>query len=105
MVQIKFNVNIQIESGASVNLFQQKYVALCYIHQTTKTFITWNKAEVESVFMYWIEIFNKRAMKRYSNEFILVDEDFTLLIGVKTAQQMQLIILNKFNLTVKQVTN
>ena len=46
-------------------------------------------------------------MKRYSSEFIVVEEDFTLQIGVKTAQQMQLITINtyKFNEAVTQVTN
>ena len=61
----------------------------------------WNKSEVKPAGIARIALQNLQNMKKYTAEFVVVNENLIPLIGAKTAQQMKLITVNVDNVFCK----
>jgi len=97
MVVNKKHVKFQVDSGASVNVIPVRFVADNNLQRTTKTLQMWNETTLNPLGSCRIILQNPKNKKKFSVEFLVVDEQLTPLIGAKAAQQMGLITVNTQN--------
>ncbi|XP_074655641.1 uncharacterized protein LOC141909154 [Tubulanus polymorphus] len=99
------SIRFQIDSGASANLIPIKYVKnIKEIRPTTKKLKMWNNSVLNPVGKIRLAVVNMHNKRRYSLEFIVVNERLTPIIGSQSAQLMQLITVNNNNfLRVNQI--
>ena len=88
------SLSFQVDCGGSVNILPLKYVGDCAIKPSKKSLRMWNGTNVTPVGSTRVIVRNPKNHKRYSIEFVVVRETFTLLIGARAAQQMKLIKIN-----------
>ena len=97
MVVNKRHVKFQVDSGASVNVIPVRFVADNKLQRTTKTLQMWNETTLKPLGSCRVILQNPKNKKKFSVEFLVVDEQLTPLIGAKAAQQMGLITVNMHN--------
>ena len=91
-------LTFQIDSGAKVNTIPERYIDnKDLIIRRPSTLQMWNKSTMQSVGKCRLKLQNPTNMKKYSVEFIVVNDDFTPLLGSKASQQMGLITINHNN--------
>ena len=97
-------VKFQIDCGASINIITQALVITptslrphSDLTPTSKRLVMWNKTEVTPLGATRIVLRNPKNRKKYSVEFVVVNENFTPLIGAQAAQHMKLITVNNEN--------
>ena len=83
------DVTFQIDTGASINTLPLKYAK--NLKQTDKVVSTWNKSKQIPVGTCRRKIVNPRNNKKYSVEFVVFEDNFTPLLGLKASTQMDLI--------------
>ena len=91
------SLSVQVDCGGSVNILPLKYVEDCAIKPSKKSLCMWNGTNVTPVGSTRAIVCNPKNHKRYSIEFIISRETFTMLIGARAAQQMKLIKINNSN--------
>ena len=89
------NVTFQIDTGATVNILPLKYADASKLNNTSKTLSMWNDSKIKPLGTYRTSVRNLKNKRRYSIEFVVVQENFTPLLGLKTAEQMNLITVNE----------
>ena len=94
MVVNQRHVKFQVNSSTSVNV---RFVADNNLQRTTKTLQMWNEATLNPLGSCRIILQNPKNKKKFSVEFLVVDEQLTPLIGAKAAQKMGLIAVNTQN--------
>ena len=89
-------VVFQVDSGASVNVLPKKHLqgTECTLQPTEKKLKMWNKSATNAEGTCRLKVLNPKTNRRYSVEFIVVDADFTPLLGSKASQRMNLITVN-----------
>lgn len=92
-------VAFQVDSGASINILPRKHLnGTDYVLNPTKTkLMMWNKTMIASQAKCRLKLRNPKTAKKYSVEFVVVDEDYTPLLGSKASQKMGLITVNSSN--------
>ncbi|CAH3133197.1 unnamed protein product, partial [Pocillopora meandrina] len=80
----------RIDCGVTVNVLPIKYVNKEDIHLTKRVLQLWNKTELKPEGICRVTIRNPRNRKKYSVEFIVVNENLTPLPGAAVIQQMGL---------------
>ena len=92
-------INFQVDSGASVNILPAKHLADTdyVIKPRHKKLIMWNKSTMDAEGVCRIKLRNPKTMRKYSVEFVVVNNDFTPLLGSRASQAMHLITVNDDN--------
>ena len=91
-------IAFQIDSGATVNLLPRRYLNTEEIKPTNIQLRMWNNSIQVPVGTCRTVIKNVKNGKKYSVEFVIVESDFTPLIGRRAAEAMKLITVNYENL-------
>ncbi len=92
--QVKF----QVDSGASVNVIPRKCVPDVELSPCNSTLSMWNVSTINPVGKCRTVVKNCKNNKKYSVEFIVVEE-FTPLLGKRASEQMGLITVNYENIS------
>ena len=97
----------QLDTGATANIIPQHvYKKACRDHHMTRlkpcdiSLVMFNKSTTKVMGKALIEVLNPKNGARYEVEFLVVREDFTPLIGVKTLQTMNLIEVKSENIAI-----
>ena len=90
-------VRFQLDSGADVNTICQKFVKKSQVKSTSQKLIMWNKSKVTPLGQVTLEILNPKNAQVSEADFIVVPNDFSCLLGLKTVQEMGLFTINKEN--------
>ena len=95
----------QLDTGATANIIPQHvYKKACKDHRMKKlkqcniSLVMFNKTTTKVMGKALIEVINPKNGSRYDVEFLVVREDLTPLIGVKTLQSMDLIEVKSENI-------
>ena len=90
-------VRFQLDSGADVNTICQKFVKKSQVKSTSQKLIIWNKSKVTLLGQVTLEILNPKNTQVSEADFIVVPNDFSCLLGLKTVHEMGLFTINKEN--------
>lgn len=90
-------VQFQIDSGATVNVLPVKFAAGLELEAYNKTLKMWNSTVLIPLGKRRMSIRNPTNGKKYSIEFVVVQEDLLPLLGKRVAEQMELITVNYRN--------
>ena len=77
-----------------MNLLPHKYVTGEQLLPTKKILQMWNKTKVTPLGECRLNLRNPRNQKKYSINFVVVDGEYTPLLGASAAQQMKIITVN-----------
>ena len=91
-------VKFQVDSGASVNVIPRTMVPNALLEPCDTMLKTWNSSSIKPIGKSRIVIRNSSNQKKYSIEFIIVEQDFTPLLGKAASEQMELITVNYDNI-------
>lgn len=83
-------IKFHIDCSVTVNVLPIKYVNKEDIHLTKRVLQLWNNTEPKPEGICRVTIRNPRDQKKYSVEFIVVNENLTPLPGAAVIQQMGL---------------
>ena len=83
-------IKFHIDCSVTVNVLPIKYVNKEDIHLTKRVLQLWNNTELKPEGICRVTIRNPRDRKKYSVEFIVVNENLTPLPGAAVIQQMDL---------------
>ena len=92
-------VRMQIDSGASCNVLPKKCLTGAAEIQKTNTLLTaYNRQQISALGKARVSLRNPKTRKKYSAEFVVVDGNYTPLIGARAAQQMGLLVVQHHNI-------
>ena len=100
MIIDKKPVKFQLDWGASVNLLPIKYIGNREIIPRDRTLVIWNGTKVKPAGTCRINIQNSKTGKKYSVEFVIVNEDLTPLLGLQATEKMNLLSIHRDNFKV-----
>lgn len=83
--------HFHVDCGATVNVLPPKFITDEEIVPTNHVLQMWNKTELKPLGVTCLTNRNPRNKKKYSVEFLVVNEDLTPLLGAKVIQHMELI--------------
>ena len=91
-------VKFHVDCGATVNVLPIKYVTdKKMIQPTERVLQMWNKSELKPVGTCRMVVRNPKSSRKYSIEFMIVEENLTPLLGAKVIQQMGLVEIHSKN--------
>ena len=97
------SIRMQIGTGASCNVLPQKYVPPeTVITETDRTLKMHSKSALPVLGTCRVSMGNPKNNKKYNVEFVVVKGNYTLLIGSRASQQMNLATVHQEN--IQQVT-
>ena len=82
-------LTFRIDTGATVNTLPVKYAK--NIQKTDKVLSAWNNTKQVPLSICRRNVVNPRNNKKYSVEFIVFEDNFTPLLGLKASKQMGLV--------------
>ncbi|XP_063615279.1 uncharacterized protein LOC134788321, partial [Penaeus indicus] len=85
------SVQFQLDSGASVNVIPRKLIPKTNLMKTDAVLCMWNATNIYPLGERRIDIKNCSNGKKYSVNFIVVEQDFTPILGKRACEQMDLI--------------
>ena len=92
-------VKMQIDSGASCNVLPKKYLPTgTEVQKTNKLLTAYNKEQIPALGTARVSMRNPKTRKKYNAEFVVVDDNYTPLIGARAAQQMGFIVVQHHNI-------
>ena len=92
-------VKMLVDSGASCNVIPVKYVpAKTTIIPTNHTLAMYSKSSMLAICTTQLNIQNPKNSKRHLVKFIVVNGDYTPLLGLQTAQEMELLTIQHDNI-------
>ena len=98
-------VRFQLDSGADVNTICQKFVKKSQVKSTSQKLIMWNKSKVTPLGQVTLEILNPKNTQVSEADFIVVPNDFSCLLSLKTVQEMGLFTINKENFIAEVISD
>ena len=94
--------NFLLDSRATVNVMSKKRWTDCLGNLAEKgsTLVMYNRTEIKRVgkIRLQLQVINPKNLKKYSVEFLIVEEDCKSMLGVRASQQMKLLQVNKENI-------
>ena len=97
--------SFQLDSGATVNVLSKRTLAGCFrkpiekkLVKTNTTLVMYNGSEVKPIGKTGIQVINPKNNKKYSIEFMVVEENCKSILGAKASQLMNLLVVNKENI-------
>ena len=92
-------VKMQVDSGASCNVLPRKFLPKGTVVDITEVKLTnYSKASIKVQGVAKIQFRNPKNQKKYHVQFVVIDEDYTPLIGSTSAQEMRLITVQHENI-------
>jgi len=92
-------VKMQVDSRASCNVLPRKFLPRDReIEKTNLKLTTRSKTNLKVLGVAKISLRNPKNKKKYRAEFVIIDEDYTPLLGSSAAQQMGLITVQQENI-------
>ena len=92
-------VKMQIDSGASCNVPPKEYLPEgTEVQKTNKLLTAYNKERILALGTARVSMRNPKTRKKYNAEFVVVDGNYTPLIGTRAAQQMGFIVVQHHNI-------
>ncbi len=92
-------VKMQVDSGASCNILPKKYLPPnTKIQQKDKELVMYSKTKMATLGTARIGFRNLRNNKKYRAEFVVIEGNYTPIIGARAAQQMSLIVVQRHNI-------
>ena len=92
-------VKMQVDSGASCNVLPHKFLPKDTVVDTTEVKLTTHsKASVKVLGVAKIQLRNPKNQKKYRVQFVVIDEDYTPLLGSTSAQEMGMITVQHENI-------
>ena len=91
----KSEVDFQIDTGAMVNILPLKYAK--NVQKTSKVLFAWNKTKEAPIGICRRNIVNPRNNKKYNVEFVVVNNEYTPLLGLKASEHMKLVDIRDDN--------
>ncbi len=94
----------QLDSGATVNVLSKSTLEGCFrkpiknLVKTNTTLVMYNGSEVKPIGKTRIQVINPKNQKKYSVEFMVVEENCKSILGAKASQLMNLLLVNKENI-------
>ena len=88
-------MTFQVDTGASVNVIPKKYVGKTLTYSHAKTLKAWNDTVITPCGSGRIILRHPKSGKGFNVEFTVVNEDLTPLIGLRAAEQMNLICVTE----------
>ena len=93
------SIRMQIDTGASCNVLPQKYVPPgTLITETDRTLKMYSKFTLPVLGTCKVSMRNPKKSKKYNVEFVVVKGNYTLLIGFRASQQMNLATVHQENI-------
>ena len=91
------------DSGATVNVISKKTLDQLFrkpsqkrIEKTNTTIVMYNRTEIKPVGKIRLQVINpKNLLKKYSVEFLVLEENCKSILGLRASQQMRLLQVNK----------
>ncbi|XP_028409422.1 uncharacterized protein K02A2.6-like [Dendronephthya gigantea] len=97
--------SFQLDSGATVNVLSKRTLAGCFqkpiekkLVKTNTTLVMYNGSEVKPIGKTRLQVINPKNNKKYSIEFMVVEENCKSILGAKASQLMNLLVVNKENI-------
>jgi len=90
-------VIFQIDCGASIKIIPAKHAQGHEIKSTSKTLRRWNGSQHKAIGTARIIMRSPKTRKKYSVEFVVVENGLTPLIGARAAQGIEIITVNDGN--------
>ena len=94
-----------LDSGAIVNVMSNKTLDHLFrkpgrkrIEKTNTTLVMYNTTEIKPVGKIRLQVINPKNLKKYSVEFLIVEENCKSILGVRASQEMKLLQVNKENI-------
>ena len=84
-------IRFHVDCGATVNVLPIKYLTEEKIIPTDRTLQMWNKTELKPKGTCRLTIRNPKNDKKYSMEFMAVQENLTPLLGARAIQRMGIV--------------
>ena len=92
-------VKMQIDSGASCNILPKLFLPPnIEVQKKTKDLVTYSNTRMSSLGTARVSFRNMKNRKKYRAEFVIVEGNYTPIIGARAAQQMNLIVVQKHNI-------
>ena len=91
------HVYFQVDCGASANILPYKYVQKEKISPCDRTLVMWNGTKAKPLGTCVVRVVNLRNQKKYDVKFLIVKDDLTPLLGLKTTEEMRLLTIHKEN--------
>ena len=92
----RHKVTFQVDTGATVNTLPARYAD--NIKPTIRKLKMWNNTEAAPLGICHTVVKNPKNKKTYSIEFVVVSDNYTPLLGYKTAKKMKLMKINEQNI-------
>ena len=93
------DVNMLIDSGASCNVLPFKYLPKgTVVEKSSHTLNMYSKSTMSAVGKAKTPLVNPKNMESNLIDFTIVDGNFTPLLGLETAQQMKLLVVQTQNI-------
>ena len=98
-----------LDSGTTVNVMSKKTLDQLFrkpgrkrIEKTNTTLVMYNRTETKPVDKIRIQVVNPKNLKKYSVEFLIVEENCKSILGVRSSQKIKLLQVNKENIFASQ---
>ena len=92
-------VKMSIDSGASCNVLPIKYLPKgTVVEKSSHTLKMYSKSTMSAIGKAKIFLVNPKNMESYLIDFTIVDGNFAPLLGLETAQQMKLLVVQTQNI-------
>ena len=90
-------VKFQIDCGASVNVLPLKFVKDVQLLPCTKTLVMWNGTKVKPLGSCTLPVINPKNDGKYQVKFLVVEENWTPLLGLNAVEEMILLTVHSEN--------
>jgi hypothetical protein len=98
--------SFQLDSGATVNVLSKRTLAGCFrkpiekklVKTSYTTLVMYNGSEVKPIGKTRIQVINPKNNKKYSLEFMVVEDNCKSILGAKASQLMNLLVVNEENI-------
>ena len=92
-------VKMQVDSGACCNVLPPKFLPKDTVADTTEVKLTtYAKASLKVLGVAKIQLGNPKTREKYRVQFVVIDEDYTPLLGSTSAQKMGFITVQHENI-------
>ena len=98
------NISFQIDTGAEVNTITKCHVTPADIRKTSHRLITWNKTKIMPLGEATLDVVNPMTDTAYSVNFVVVPDNLTCLLSLRTSEEMGIVTLNSENFRIAAVT-
>ena len=85
-----------LDSGATVNVLSKKTLEELFtknvarkIEKTSATLVMYNGSEIKPIGKIHLQVINPKNLKKYSVEFMIVNENCNSVLGARASQQMK----------------